>query len=264
LSVLLIVRPRDRWEESSALLKELGHQAVWASVVRVEYRVPSGLEETLEALRDGRFGSLVFASVTAVRSLQRAISGRSLLVHPGTELVAIGPPTARAMEAIGLSPVRVPDEYTSEGLVTVLRSGLGEVLMLRSDHGNAVLREGLAGTRPLKEVVMYSLHRDLDGSLDAALQRMRQGGIDAVLHTSSLSAQMVVERSQELFGEGWRDEWRTVNAAIGPPTAEALESFGLKVQVVPAQATFPQLVRAVDRYLASRESNKSGAQMTLS
>jgi uroporphyrinogen-III synthase len=66
--------------------------------------------------------------------------------------------------------------------------------------------------------------------------------VDAVLHTSSLSARLTVERARELFGEGYR--WNAINAAIGPPTRDTLLSLGLEVQVTPGKATFPDLVAA--------------------
>lgn len=255
MSLLLIVRPRDRWDKSLALVQEHGHQAVCAAVVQVEFVRPRELPEALEDIRSGKVGSLVFASVTAVKSLARAAPEFPSLIGPSTEVVAIGPPTAKALRELGFQKITVPVEYTSEGLLELLGEGRGDVVMLRSDQGNSVLRDGLAGKRKLREMVMYSLRQDYDSSLDRALERSRSGDIDAVLHTSSLSAKLVVERSKQLFDDGWKECWNKVNAAIGPPTKATLESLGVQVQVVPANATFPELVRAVDRYLKGRESN---------
>jgi uroporphyrinogen-III synthase len=251
----MIVRPRDRWSESAALVQEHGHQAVCAAVVKVEYARPKELPEALQDLRSGHVGSLVFASVTAVKSLARAAPECPSFTGPSTEVVAIGPPTAQALRELGFQRIRMPEEYTSEGLLELLGGGQGEVVMLRSDHGNSVLRDGLKGKRTLRELVMYSLQQDHDDSLDRALELSCSGNIDAVLHTSSLSAKLVVERSKQLYGEGWKGCWSKVNAAIGHPTKATLEGLGVQVHVVPDNATFPELVRAVDLYLKGRESN---------
>lgn len=242
MKTVLVIRPRDKWEESRSCVEAHGMKALCASVLRVQYAVPPDRDSIIEGLRSGRYGSVVFASVTAVHAFERSLGRMVDIVHPRTEMVAIGPPTARALLERGAAAVSMPQEYTSEGLVDHLLPGAGGVLMLRSDHGSDVLRNGLEGRRPLTEVVIYSLIEERDGSLETALRTLSEGGVDAVLHTSSLSARLTVERARELFGEGYR--WNAINAAIGPPTRDTLLSLGLEVQVTPGKATFPDLVAA--------------------
>jgi len=255
LSTVLVIRPRDKWQESAKMLSEQGHKVICASVIQVVYLEPPDLEEVIQDLRSGKIGTLVFASVTAVRSLARSAPEAFKNFHPSTEVVAIGPPTAKALNGMGIGEVKVPRTYTSEGLVEILKDGAGKVMMLRSDHGNAVLREGLEGRRALQELIMYSLHEDSRDSLGEALTELRAGRIDAVLHTSSLSATMAVERSRLMFGDEWPKCWKTVNAAIGPPTRDTLTSLGIDVQVVPNKATFFDLAMAVSDHLSGREIN---------
>lgn len=251
MSTLLVLRPRDRWEESRRLVEASGHQAICASVVEVEYQEPPGLPALLDDVRQGHFASLVFASVTAVKALSRADRGLIDDVPEGTELVAIGPPTADALKGLGVRKVALPDEYTSEGLLDLLSRGEGGVLMFRSDQGNDVLSGGLLGLREFIEVPMYSLREDRGDSLDRGLRELRSEKVDAVLHTSSLSARLTVARAAELFGPDFR--WKAINAAIGPPTRDTLLSLGMPVQVTAERATFPDLLRAVDGLL--RQSN---------
>ncbi len=247
MRTVLVIRPRDKWEESRSIVEAHGMKAICASVVKVEYLHPPEMAEMMEGLHQGEYGSLVFASVTAVRSFERMAPKALHKVHPGTELVAIGPPTARALRGLGASDVTLPAEYTSEGLVEHLRHGEGPVLMLRSDQGNDVLRNGMKGFRTLRESVVYALHQDKGGDLETAIHRLDEGTVDAVLHTSSLSARLLVERAREMFGDTWK--WDAMNAAIGPPTRDTLLSLGLEVQVTSPQATFPELVMAVSKAL---------------
>ena len=252
MRTVLIIRPRDKWEVSRNIVESHGMKAICASVVKVDYREPPETPTLLDELRRGKFHALVFASVTAVHAFGRVSPLGLRQVHPDAELVAIGPPTARALRELGASVVSMPHEYTSDGLVDHLRNGDGPVLMLRSDHGNDVLRKGLEGSRPLQEAVVYSLREDRGGSLDAAMLELAAGRVDAVLHTSSLSARLTVETARERFGESWRG--KAVNAAIGPPTRDALLAMGVEVQVTSPQATFPDLVQAVGNHLV-RQSN---------
>jgi uroporphyrinogen-III synthase len=247
MKTVLVIRPREKWEVSRSIVETYGLQAQCASVLRVEYLVPPDAAGIIDGLRSGHYRSVVFSSVTAVHAFERSMGRIIDIIAPGTELVAIGPPTARALMEKGAGTVALPSEFTSEGLVDHLLSGSGDVLMLRSDHGSDVLRKGLEGRRPLIEVIMYSLREERDGSLDAALRSLSEGEVDAVLHTSSLSARLTVERARELYGEGYR--WEAMNAAIGPPTRDTLVSLGLDVKVTPDKATFPELVAAVAKAL---------------
>lgn len=251
MSVMLVLRPRDRWEDSRSLVEASGYRALCASVVEVEYLMPPELPAVLDAMRSGEFQTMAFASVTAVKAFSRALPDPIGAVPKGTELVAIGPPTARALQELGADKVTVPDEYTSEGLVAHLAGGRGSVLMLRSDQGNDVLRRGLQGKRGLLEMAMYSLREGNDDSLDKALDELRSGNVDAVLHTSSLSARLMVRTYRDRFGPD--AAWTALNAAIGPPTRDTLISLGLSVHVMPDHATFPDLVRAAAERL--RQSN---------
>lgn len=247
MSTLLVVRPKDRWAGSRSLVEGHGHRALLASVVEVVYLDPPELPAVREGVRRGDFPTIVFASVTAVKAFSRMMPDIMGSLPPGTELVAIGPPTAQALEGLGAKDVMVPAEHTSEGLVDLLAPGHGNVLVIRSDQGNDVLRQGLDGKRCLLELAAYSLREGHDPSLAEALEGLRQGIVDVVLHTSSLSARLLVQSYKGRYGQD--AEWRALNAAIGPPTRDTLASMGLKVHIVAGKATFPELVRAVNEHL---------------
>jgi len=65
---------------------------------------------------------------------------------------------------------------------------------------------------------------------------------------------LTVERSRWLYPDDWRTCWSKVNSAIGPPTRDTLVGLGVDVHVVPDNATFPDLVKAVALYLSDRVS----------
>lgn len=250
MSLLLVVRPRDRWQSSAELVRSFGHEALCAEVVQVRYMRPAGMDRLKKELIDGKIGAVVFASVTAVKAVEALEPDLIPSIPKNVDVVAIGPPTAKALNKAGGRDVAVPDEYTSQGLVRLLASGKGEVAMLRSGQGNDVMSEGLEGRRPLRELVVYDLLETDWSSADAALERLRRGDVTAVLHTSSMSARLLVERSKTLYPEDWRSCWNCINAAIGLPTRDTLDGLGIVIQVMPPNATFRYLVESVSAYIA--------------
>lgn len=169
--------------------------------------------------------------------------------EPGeATLVAIGPATAAAAREAGWTVDVVPDEYTSAGLVERLRGEVDGVRIevARSDHGSDVLLDGLreAGA-VVSETVLYRLTRP-DGSGDSA-ELAAAGELAAAAFTSSLTVEHFVEAAAE---RGVRDAAiaglnEAVVGAIGPPTAETAADHGIDADVVPEDAEFEALARAV-------------------
>ncbi|KAB1187072.1 MULTISPECIES: uroporphyrinogen-III synthase [Haloferax] len=176
-------------------------------------------------------------------------TGVELLAEAGWEpgeavLCCIGPATAGAAREAGWTVDRVPDEYTSSGLVEHLAPDVSgaTVEVARSDHGSDVLLDGLrdAGA-DVHETVLYRLVRP-EGSGESAVMAA-DGDLEAALFTSSLTVEHFLDAAEE---RGIREEAiaglnAAVVGAIGSPTRETAESHGIDVDVVPDEATFEAL-----------------------
>ncbi|WP_135807177.1 uroporphyrinogen-III synthase [Halorussus marinus] len=169
--------------------------------------------------------------------------------EPGDAAVcAIGSSTADALREHGYEVDVVPDEYTSAGLVAALEDRVdgARVEVARSDHGSAVLTEGLAEAgADVHETVLYRLVRPEGSGESAALAA--DGDLDAALFTSSLTVEHLLDAAaergvREAAVAGLND---AVVGAIGPPTRETAEAAGIEVDVVPEAADFEALACAV-------------------
>lgn len=168
---------------------------------------------------------------------------------PGeTTVCAIGSATADALRDAGYRVDLVPGAYTSAGLVAALEDRVDgvPVEVARSDHGSAVLTDGLneAGGY-VHETVLYELVRP-EGAGEST-ELAADGDLDAALFTSSLTVEHFLDAADE---RGIRDEavaglTDAVVGCIGPPTRETAESHGITVDVVPATASFDALATAV-------------------
>jgi uroporphyrinogen-III synthase len=138
----------------------------------------------------------------------------------------------------------VPEEFSSTGLVDALSDEVAgaRVEVARSDHGSAVLTDGLerAGAY-VHETVLYGLVRPPDSG--SSVELAAAGDLDAALFTSSLTVEHFLAAAEE---RGLRDaaleglEAATVGS-IGVPTKETAESLGIRVDIVPEQADFETL-----------------------
>jgi uroporphyrinogen-III synthase len=229
-----VFRPADeRIDDAESLLASLGADPVADPMLAVE---PTGAAP-------GDAPSVVLTSKTGVELAAEAGW------EPGdATLVAIGPATADAARAAGWTVDLVPDEYTSAGLVAALEGRVDgdRVEVARSDHGSDVLLAGLrdAGAA-VTETVLYRLTRP-EGAGES-VELAAAGDLDAAAFTSSLTVTHFLDAAgergvREAAIEGLND---AVVGAIGPPTAETAADSGIDVDVVPEDADFEALARAV-------------------
>jgi len=156
---VVVTRPREQADALAAPLRELGAEVILAPVIRI---VPRPLDEEARRVLAGvaAYHLLVFTSVNGVRifadDLDEAGPGLSALEAPGAApgrrpvLAAIGPATAAALEARGLSCDVVPEDYVAEGLLAALeRRGVApagaRVLIPRAAEARSVLPDTLRG-----------------------------------------------------------------------------------------------------------------------
>ncbi len=234
---IAVFRPDDeRLEDAVSLLESLNADPVPDPMLAIR---PTG-----ETPHDADF--VVLTSKTGVELADE--TGW----NPGDATVcAIGDGTASALRDHGYDVDIVPDQFSSEGLVTTLADRVEgqRVEVARSDHGSDVLTDGLADAgAEVHETVLYELVRPEESGRSAKLAA--DGELDGVLFTSSLTVEHFLEAADE---RGVRDETidnleTTVVGAIGGPTHDTARDHGIFVDVVPQTAAFDRLARdAVER-----------------
>jgi uroporphyrinogen-III synthase len=166
--------------------------------------------------------------------------------QPGGELCAIGSTTAEALREQGYSVDIVPETYSSAGLVECFPDSVdgARVEVARSDHGSAVLLDGLeAAGAYCHETVLYRLTRP--ESAGVSVDRAIEGGLDGALFSSSLTVEhfldVATERGEREAALAGLDE--AVVGTIGEPTADTARTAGVTVDVVPESAAFDALAR---------------------
>lgn len=234
--LVAVLRPDDgRLETTARQLRDLGAIPLEDPMLAIE---PTGAAPRSDA------DIAVFTSTTGARlAAERGWDASE------TNVVAIGPSTAEALREGGYEVTRIPETYSSTGLVESLAEEAGgrRIEVARSDHGSAVLLDGLAEAGAyVHETVLYRLTRPEEAG--ESIERSIAGDLDGLLFTSSLTVEHFLTAAES---HGSRAETltalneRTVVGAIGEPTRETAAANGLAVDVVPERADVGQLARAV-------------------
>ncbi|MDA8083082.1 MAG: uroporphyrinogen-III C-methyltransferase [Nitrospiraceae bacterium] len=235
--------------EGFDLLEEEGAEVVLFPTVEV---VPPADWNELDACLDriSTYDWLVFTSANGVkyffgRMIEKEIDIREL---KGIRLCAIGPKTALEMKKYGVKVDLVPEEFRAEGLIEVFTKGRGKTL-----EGIRIL---LPRAEKAREIFPEKV-RELGGVIDVPVtyravrpehhgKRLRrflkEGRVTLITFTSAAT----FHNFREIMGED-ADEMlsRVAIAVIGPVTARAVEKAGLRVSIMPKEATVEALVAAV-------------------
>jgi uroporphyrinogen III methyltransferase/synthase len=263
---VLVPRARDQASDFSALLRARGAEPL--EVPTIEIRPVASTTELDRAVGDlaaGRFDWVVLTSVNGVAALRTRLEalGHGPAAVATARVAAVGPATEAALREWGADPDLVPGVATTAALGAAFPArpagpsspasspapretgrpsppAPGRVLLARADLANpelaVILRDKGWQT---DEVVAY--HTVPVGTLDPAARRRLDGG---EVHWVAFTASSTVEGF--LRGYGGPPPPGVRVAAIGPVTADAARSAGIRVATTAADHTIPGLVAAIE------------------
>lgn len=245
---IVVTRSRAQAAGLMQRLSELGANALLLPCIRISPPEDDRpLRAAAAAAREADWW--VFTSPNGVRAFIHALraSGQGpTMVAGGVSVAAIGPGTAAALRAAGITPEVVAERAVGEGLADALeatgRIRGRRVVLPRAAEGRAVLADRLraAGAR-VEDVVAYrtDAERMADGVAADALVR---GQVDAVLFASGSAVRV--------FAGMMGTDLTTRFVSIGPITSAALGACGLPVDAEAAEHTLDGLVEATLSLLA--------------
>ena len=248
MTTIGFTRPSKRLPDSVKEARDLGFDVMVAPSLEI---LP-GEDSEFKRLEKSIPGSIVvFCSSTAVEECQARFGNGLAGMVSGVKVVSIGPATTAKLKAAGIEPSAVPEDYSSYGLVDLLKGEASgsRIVLVRSDSGTDVLSDGLreAGA-DLVCIASYKLKEV--GMCPALLHMMiavKRAQMDVMAFTSPMSATSFIRHLEEHYGKEKGDEYlRQIKiAAIGRPTSERLESLGFKPDIVPEKTTFHDMLQAV-------------------
>jgi uroporphyrinogen III methyltransferase/synthase len=264
--------------EGFELLDELGAEIIQFSTVEI---VPPETWADLDAAIGNVTGYdwLIFTSTNGVkyffgRLFEQGVDIREL---KGLKICAIGSRTASEIERLGLRVDLIPEEFNAEGLVEAFVKLLGaerkaqrvekrEGSQCRDSVPYAPSAMPLAGLRfllPRAEVareIFPEKVRELGGMIDVPVayravrpelhgKRLRRFLKEGRITVATFTSAATFNNFREIMGEDADDLLRGVAiSVIGPVTAKAVEKAGMKVEIMPGEATVEAMVEAIKKW----------------
>jgi uroporphyrinogen-III synthase len=250
---VLITRPAGAVDPLIERLAALGAVPLPfpTTTIRVDEQELARLDRCLQELH--HYDWLVFTSQNAVHLFferyERVYAGGGALAQ--LRLAAVGPATARSLEAHGAHVEVIPDEYRGDAIAGEMGDLAGKRVLLPRAHGaRAALVEELSRSgASVDEILLYRSVTNNSEALDwVELER----GVDYITFTSAST----VHAFFELLGERRAGILSgAVLACIGPVTAAALQEYGAAMVLVAQEYTIEGLLQAMLAYEKKRKEN---------
>jgi uroporphyrinogen-III synthase len=230
---VLVPRGGAWGERAARLLGNVGATALIAPLIVAAPPLDgNAMTEAARRIAAGEYDWVVVTSASGIDAL--AATGAS--VPPHTGVAVVGAATARAAEAAGLPvPFQPKETFSAEELVEHFpATPPARVLVLQSDLAGPYVTDALVARGfDVDAVVAY---RTVPVAVDRAIvERVRSGGVDAILVTSGSVAREIVRQ----FGPLPRS---MVLAAIGPRTAVEAGDLGLRIGLTAARQDIERLI----------------------
>jgi uroporphyrinogen-III synthase/DNA-binding Lrp family transcriptional regulator len=178
-------------------------------------------------------------------------------------LISIGPKTKLELEKIGFSNVKLPEEYSSSGLIRLLEKtdlkgkriglprarGVDDTLRVAFERLGAEVFE--AEAYEVQKTSDISLVKKLIGDLVS-------GKIDVIAFTSPSTVRSLIENSRKFsdLDKVKASLRKIVIASIGTTTRKVLEELGFQVQVTPSEFTVEALAKEIASYFEKKNKIK--------
>ena len=250
---IVVTRAESQSQAFAGRLRGLGAHVIALPVIALE--PPSSWAAADDAIRDlSTYEWLVFTSANGVERFVERLdaSARDLRDLP-SRICAIGPATARSVEALHLRVDLLPEAYVAESLAEAFeRLGMRgrRVLIPRAQEAREVLPQKLAELGadvevvPVYRTVLPEASRDLAEKVWAS---------DAVPDWVTVTSSSTVRHLAQLISPSTLA--RSKLASIGPVTSATAREHGLPVTVEAMPYTTEGLAEALCAYVtASRTS----------
>lgn len=203
--------------------------------------------------RAGEFDWVIFTSANGVQVFFERLRHlrRDIRDWHRARIAAIGPQTARVLQAQAVRVDVVPSDFRAEGLLATLgiETVRGQrILLPRAGGAREILPDELRARGALVEEVVTYVSR-LPAADDEALIAWVEQGVDMITFTSSSTAEhfalLAGSRLAEIVA-------RTSFGCIGPVTADTAREHGMPVAVEPESYTIPAFAAAITAYFRTQ------------
>ncbi|NOY06238.1 MAG: uroporphyrinogen-III synthase [Chlorobi bacterium] len=241
---VLLTRARRDDDPTPGILREMGFETRFLPLVCIE--PPETWRDVDEALRTlDTCDAVILPSANAVRFFLERIEALEIDPLQAPPVATVGPAGREPLQAKGFRLLPLPAAYSAAALVETLGDPAGKrFLIFQSNLGRDDLRLSLEtfGAR----VDRVTAYRNLPPAAEA-VSAFREWWVSDLVRCVAFYSPSAVRRFRELLPESGPKD--VPLAVIGETTGAEATRLGLRVDIMPGEATAEALAFAIGQYL---------------
>jgi len=236
---ILVTRPRAQADSFVEGLRVAGFEPIYFPVIEIR-SIEDNSELNQALVQINKYDWVVFTSVNGVEVVFDRLEKYSSL----PPVAAIGPKTAEALKARGVTPDFVPEEYVAEAILPGLGDLHGKwVLLPRAEIARKALPEAIVKAGGMAHEI--AVYKTLPTQPDAEGLAALKAGVDVVTLTSPSTVQNFVAIAKQNGLDPLNLPNNPLFACIGPITEQAAREEGLINLVVAKEYTSDGLIQII-------------------
>jgi len=237
---ILVTRPHAQADSFGEGLRAAGFEPVYFPVIEIRpIEDSTALNKAFDQMHC--YAWVIFTSVNAVDVV---FDKSSKISGAGVKFAAIGPKTAEALKARGITPDFIPQEYVAEAILPGLGDLNGKwILLPRAEIARKELPEAIVKAGGIAHEI--SVYKTLPTQPNPEGLAALKSGVDVVTFTSASAVEnfIAVARQNKLDPLNLPNNPRF--ACIGPITEQAARAAGLFNLVIAKEYTTEGLIEAI-------------------
>ncbi|MEW6109683.1 MAG: uroporphyrinogen-III C-methyltransferase [Nitrospirota bacterium] len=244
-------------------LEELGAEIIQFSTIEIV--PPESWDEMDRTIHNiDSYDWLIFTSSNGVKYFFRRFFeiDRDIRELGSIKICAIGAKTAGEIRKMGLKVNMVPEKFRAEGLIEAFIKE-GRRHKAKGGSKNNKHLQGMRFLLPRAEVareIFPEKIRELGGEIDIPVayravkpelhgKRLRKFLKEGRVTVATFTSAATFDNFREIMGEDADVLLKGITiAAIGPVTAKSIEKYGLKVDIIPEEATVEAMVEEIRKW----------------
>ncbi len=265
-------------------LEELGAEVI--EYPTIEIVPPESYDELDESIdKIGTYDWLIFTSRNGVKYFFKRFleKDRDIRDLKGIKICAIGTKTSEEIKKYGIKTDLIPDEFRAEGLIEAFMKEAEKIRGLEAKKNtqfttsqllNFSTSQSLRGLKILlpraekaREIFPEKI-RELGGKIDVPVayrtikpesrgKRLRRFLREGKISIATFTSAATFNNFREIMGKDADELLKGVTiAVIGPVTAKAVEKAGLKVDIMPKEATIEAMVLKIIEWISGGQDRR--------
>ena len=237
---ILVTRARAQASKLTEKLSELGANCIEMPAIKIVEPTDnySAVDNSIDKIK--KYDFIIFTSVNGVNKFFERLKLKNLDTRSlsNAKVAAIGSSTAEELSKFGIIADFIPQEFKAEAIVKLLENIVDgkKILIPRAEDAREILPDELKSKGAEVDVVpVYK-------TISAIDKNIKLDDVDLITFTSSSTVKNFIN------AVGVDSLKNIKTAVIGPITAQTLQNFGIKANIMANEYTINGLTAAIEKY----------------